>query len=127
MKTAKTAKANLRKQASHYVKIVEWSDEDQCFIGRCPELFHGGTHGESEAAVYSALCDLVGETLSDMAAKKQKKPAGALAQNFSGKFVFRPGPALHKALALRAHREGKSLNQVILEAVTAGGQTAKVA
>ncbi len=23
-----------------YVKIVEWSDEDQCFIGSCPELFY---------------------------------------------------------------------------------------
>ena len=27
----------IRKQAARYAKFVEWSDEDQCFIGRCPE------------------------------------------------------------------------------------------
>jgi len=25
-----------------YVTLVEWSDEDVCFIGSCPELFYGG-------------------------------------------------------------------------------------
>jgi hypothetical protein len=25
---------------SRYLKIVEWSDEDGCFIGSCPELFY---------------------------------------------------------------------------------------
>jgi len=34
-----------------------------------------------------------------------------------GKFVFRPGPELHKALSIRAFREGKSLNQVCLDAI----------
>lgn len=29
-----------------YVRIVEWSDEDECFIGSCPELFYGGCHGD---------------------------------------------------------------------------------
>ncbi len=33
----------IRKQAARYAKFVEWSDEDQCFIGRCPELMAGGT------------------------------------------------------------------------------------
>jgi hypothetical protein len=31
-----------------YLKIVEWSEEDQCFIGSCPELFYGGCHGNRE-------------------------------------------------------------------------------
>jgi hypothetical protein len=29
---------------SKYVKIIEWSDIDNCFIGSCPELFYGGCH-----------------------------------------------------------------------------------
>ena len=29
----------------HYTLVVEWSDEDQCYIRRCPELFGGGVHG----------------------------------------------------------------------------------
>jgi hypothetical protein len=32
--------------ADQYEKIVYWSDEDQCYIGMCPELFYGGVHGD---------------------------------------------------------------------------------
>jgi predicted RNase H-like HicB family nuclease len=46
-----------------YVKIVEWSDEDNCFIGSCPELFHGGCHGADERAVFEELCQIVDETI----------------------------------------------------------------
>ena len=31
--------------SARYVKIVEWSDEDQGFVGSCPGLFFGGTRG----------------------------------------------------------------------------------
>jgi predicted RNase H-like HicB family nuclease len=31
-----------------YVKIVEWLDEDECFVGSCPELFYGACHGDDE-------------------------------------------------------------------------------
>ena len=27
-------------QEARYVKLVEWSEEDGCFIGSCPELFY---------------------------------------------------------------------------------------
>jgi predicted RNase H-like HicB family nuclease len=42
-----------------YVKLVEWSEEDTCFIGSCPELFYGGCHGPDSRAVFSELCDMV--------------------------------------------------------------------
>ena len=34
------------KESAPYVKIVEWSDEDQCFVGSCPGLLYGGCHGD---------------------------------------------------------------------------------
>ena len=46
-----------------YVKIVEWSDEDECFVGSCPGLFYGGCHGDDEQDVFAELCDLVSETI----------------------------------------------------------------
>ena len=48
---------------ARYPKIVEWSDEDQCFVGRCPSLFYGGCHGDDEVAVFAELCELVEETI----------------------------------------------------------------
>jgi predicted HicB family RNase H-like nuclease len=109
-------KTDIRKHASHYVKIVEWSDEDHCYVGRCPELFGGGTHGKDEARVYAELCAMVEEAIEDRLAEKKPLPPPATAQKYSGKFLLRTGAELHKALSVRAFREGKSLNQVCLEA-----------
>ena len=49
--------------SARYVKIVEWSDEDQCYVGRCPNLFFGGCHGDDKQAVLSELCEIVKETI----------------------------------------------------------------
>ena len=43
------------KESARYVKIVEWSDEDGCYVGTCPGLMHGGVHGRDEAKVYGEL------------------------------------------------------------------------
>ena len=51
------------KSSAHYVKIVEWSEEDNCYVGSCPGLFYGGCHGEDEEAVFAELCRVVEETI----------------------------------------------------------------
>ncbi len=51
------------KKRNQYVKVVEWSEEDQCFIGRVPGLASGGVHGKNEAKAYEKLSDLVDEWL----------------------------------------------------------------
>ena len=50
-------------EEARYVKLVEWSDEDGCFVGSCPELFYGGCHGENERKVFDELCHIVEETI----------------------------------------------------------------
>lgn len=51
------------RDADRYVKLVEWSDQDACFVGSCPELFYGGCHGTDAKAVFAELCDLVEEAI----------------------------------------------------------------
>ena len=51
------------KESARYVKIVEWSEEDQCFVGSCPGLFYGGCHGEDEKEVFAQLCQIVDEVI----------------------------------------------------------------
>lgn len=51
------------KESARYVKIVEWSPEDQCFVGSCPGLLYGGCHGPDERAVFSELCEIVEEVV----------------------------------------------------------------
>ena len=51
------------KTNSRYEKIVEWSEEDQCYVGRCPRLFYGGCHGDEEEQVFMELCRIVEDTI----------------------------------------------------------------
>jgi predicted RNase H-like HicB family nuclease len=62
------------KDTAHYIKIVEWSEEDKCYIGSSPGLFYGGCHGEDEQAVFRELCQIVEETIADMRANEQPLP-----------------------------------------------------
>jgi len=97
-------------QAARYTKIVEWSDEDQCFVGRCPEIMLGGVHGSDEAKVYAELCQAVEEMLELIRADGHELPEPLAAKKFSGKFVLRLEPALHRRLAAKAIAAGESLN-----------------
>ena len=51
------------KDSARYVKVVEWSDVDGCFVGSCPGLFYGGCHGSDEKKVFFELCQIVEETI----------------------------------------------------------------
>lgn len=52
--------------ANKFKKIVQWSEEDQLYIGSCPGLFHGGVcHGDSEEEIFKELCAIVEEEVSD--------------------------------------------------------------
>ncbi|TWI65753.1 hypothetical protein LZ24_03030 [Desulfobotulus alkaliphilus] len=51
------------KESTLYAKIVEWSEEDQCFVGSAPGLLYGGCHGTDEKEVFAELCQIVDEAI----------------------------------------------------------------
>ncbi len=51
------------KDSARYVKIVEWFDEDQCYVGSAPGLIFGGCHGDDERMVFEELCQIVDEAI----------------------------------------------------------------
>ncbi|HEY5226902.1 MAG TPA: toxin-antitoxin system HicB family antitoxin [Opitutaceae bacterium] len=110
-------KSAVKAAAARYLKIVEWSDEDRCFVGRAPGLFFGGCHGSDETKVYAELCRLVEEHVGEMLANKEKLPVATAGRTYSGKFVVRIGSALHQKAAVKAMTRGESLNQFVAEAI----------
>jgi len=52
------------KDSAKYAKIVEWSEEDQCYVGSAPGLLLGGCHGSDEKKVFQELCVVVEETIA---------------------------------------------------------------
>lgn len=51
------------RDSDRYVKVVEWSEEDGCYVGRAPGLIDGGVHGPDEKAVFAELCVVVEEAV----------------------------------------------------------------
>lgn len=60
--------------SARYVKLVEWSDEDNCFVGSCPGLVYGGCHGDNEQAVFAELCQIVEEAIQVYALEGKPLP-----------------------------------------------------
>jgi predicted HicB family RNase H-like nuclease len=110
-------KAALNAAVARYLKIVEWSDEDQLFVGRAPGLFFGGCHGSDETKVYAELRKIVEEHVADLLINKEKLPPPTAGKAYSGKFVVRIGPDLHQKAAVKAMASGESLNQFVAKAI----------
>jgi len=60
------------KESARYIKIVEWSEEDGCFVGQCPGVVGPCCHGDDEAQVYAELCRIVDEWIEIL--KMDDKP-----------------------------------------------------
>jgi len=104
------SRGNEMKMSDRYLKIVEWSNEDGCYVGTCPGLMLGGVHGDDETKVYRELCQSVDEWIEICQRDGEPLPAATAGKEYSGKFVVRVGKDLHKTLAVNALRSGESLN-----------------
>jgi predicted HicB family RNase H-like nuclease len=96
------------KKSSRYLKVVEWSEEDQCFVGRLPGLAFGGVHGDDEQEVYAELCEVA------------PLPPPTAGRQYSGKFNLRVGKELHERLALESLKADESLNSYCVKLLKDG-------
>ncbi len=103
------------KESNKYLKIVEWSEEDQCYVSTCPGLFIGGCHGGNEAKVYKKLCKLVDENIVLYAADNKPFPKATSKIGYSWKFLLRTGKEFHKVLSIKALQSDESLNSFCIK------------
>ena len=73
------------KDSAKYVKLVEWSDEDNCYVGSCPGLLYGGCHGDNELDVFRELCNIVEETIELYQADNKSLPVPTSGRDFANK------------------------------------------
>ena len=97
----------------HYTYRVTWSPGDQEHVGLCAEFpslsWLAGSPDEALAGIRKLVCDI----LEDMAATGERPPAPFADRKYSGRFVVRVPPEVHRALALAAAEEGVSLNRLV--------------
>ena len=98
------------KKRDQYMKVVEWSEEDQCYVGRVPGLALGGVHGSDEAKVFAELGQVIDEWIRIYEEDGVPLPPATAGKSYSGKFNLRVGEDLHERLALEAMKVRESLN-----------------
>lgn len=75
----------IMKDSARYAKIVEWSEEDGCYVGSCPGLFFGGCHGDNEQNVFEELCLIVEETIELYRRDGKPLPAPTSGRDYANK------------------------------------------
>ncbi len=73
------------REGAQYVKIVEWSVEDDCYVGSAPGLFYGGCHGQDEQQVFEELCQIVEETIESYRRDGKPLPPPTAGRDFANK------------------------------------------
>ncbi len=76
------------KDSAKYVKIVEWSEDDQCYVGSAPGLIFGGCHGQNEKEVFDELCQIVDEAISIYEKEGKPLPPPTSGRDYANKLQF---------------------------------------
>lgn len=109
----------MKKRSDQYLKIVEWSNEDNCYIGSSPGLFWGGVHGEDQTQVFQELCTVIDEIIMLFEEEQKPLPPSTANKKYSGKISLRIPPELHKTVAIKAIQTGESVNKYIRQTLEA--------
>ncbi len=75
------------KESAQYLKIVEWSEEDQCFVGQCPGIVGPCCHGEDEAQVYRELCEIVEEWIQIFKEQGKTLPPSTIGKHLAERIL----------------------------------------
>lgn len=97
----------------HYTYRVTWSSRDEEFVGTCAEFPSLSWMDETQEGALRGVRQLVHDVLKDMRESGEETPLPLADKTYSGNFVLRIPPDLHKKLAIRATECRLSLNRFI--------------
>ncbi len=95
-----------------YTYRVTWSEEDSEHVGLCVEFPSLSWLAKTPEAALRGIRRTVAEVVADLEAQGQEIPQPIALKRFSGRFLLRLPPELHRRLALQAAEAGVSLNRL---------------
>jgi predicted HicB family RNase H-like nuclease len=99
-------------QNDHYTYRVTWSDDDQEYVGLCAEFPSLSWLAGSPEASLRGIRKVVADVIADMKQSGEPIPEALACRRFSGKFMVRVPPGVHRELTLEAAEAGVSLNRL---------------
>jgi predicted HicB family RNase H-like nuclease len=95
-----------------YTYRVTWSEEDAEHVGLCAEFPSLSWLAATPEAALKGIRKLVAEVVADMASAGEQIPAPLATKHYSGKFLVRVPPEVHRQLAMEAAEAHVSLNRL---------------
>jgi predicted HicB family RNase H-like nuclease len=99
-------------QNDHYSYRVIWSEEDKEFVGLCAEFPSLSWLSSSQEDALRGIREVVAGAIADMKENNEPIPEPVTSKHYSGKFIVRVPPEVHRRLALEAAESGISLNRL---------------
>ena len=96
-----------------YAYRVLWSEEDQEYVGLCAEFPSLSWLESTQEKALKGIRRLVVECIADLKVNGEDVPQAISTKQYSGKFMVRVPPEVHRQLALQAAESGVSLNRVV--------------
>ena len=96
----------------HYTYRVTWSEEDGEQIGLCAEFPSLSWLASEPEAALQGIRQVVADVVVDLQANGELVPEPLAVKKYSGRFMVRVPPELHRQLALEAAESGISLNRL---------------
>lgn len=97
----------------HYSYRVTWSEDDGEYVGLCAEFPSLSWLADTPEEALRGIRDLVAEVVEDLRLEGSEIPQPIATRHYSGRFMLRVPPDLHRDLALRAAESGVSLNRFV--------------
>ena len=95
-----------------YTYRVTWSEDDKEYVGLCAEFPSLSWLARTPEAALKGIRKIVAETVKDMLERGEAVPEPIASRHYSGKFMVRVPPEVHRNLAIRAAEAGVSLNRL---------------
>ncbi len=99
-------------ESDKYTYRVMWSDEDEAFIGLCAEFPGLSWAAATAEKALKGIRKVVKDCVEDMQQNNEEVPVPLTTRKYSGKFMVRVPPEVHRNLAIEAAESGVSLNRV---------------
>jgi predicted HicB family RNase H-like nuclease len=96
----------------HYTYRVTWSEEDKEYIGLCIEFPSLSWLAKTPETALKGIRETVSDVIEDIKKSGEEIPVPIANKHFSGKFMVRVPPEVHRHLALEAAEAGVSLNRI---------------
>jgi len=99
-------------EQDRYTYRVTWSEEDQEYLGLCTEFPGLSWLAASPEDALQGIRQVVADVVADMQANGESIPEPLAVKKYSGKFLLRIPPDVHRRLAIEAAEAGVSLNRL---------------